>query len=137
MNNKKKYVIIEIEVSYVMETCIFCKIIKNEIPSSKVYENDDILAFKDINPQAPVHIIVIPKKHIENILELNDESLLKTYSSNDTVPKIHKAIKEIVREQNLDKQGFRLVTNTGEHACQTVKHLHFHILGGDKLPESL
>lgn len=58
-----------------METCIFCKIIKNEIPSSKVYENDDILAFKDINPQAPVHIIVIPKKHIENILELNDESL--------------------------------------------------------------
>ena len=128
MNNKKKYVIIEIEVSYVMETCIFCKIIKNEIPSSKVYENDDILAFKDINPQTPVHIIVIPKKHIENILELNDESLLT---------KIHKAIKEIVREQNLDKQGFRLVTNTGEHACQTVKHLHFHILGGDKLPESL
>ena len=128
MNNKKKYVIIEIEVSYVMETCIFCKIIKNEIPSSKVYENDDILAFKDINPQAPVHIIVIPKKHIENILELNDESLLT---------KIHKAIKEIVREQNLDKQGFRLVTNTGENACQTVKHLHFHILGGDKLPESL
>ena len=128
MNNKKKYVIIEIEVSYVMETCIFCKIIKNEIPSSKVYENDDILAFKDINPQAPVHIIVIPKKHIENILELNDESLLT---------KIHKAIKEIVREQNLDKQGFRLVTNTGEHACQTVKHLHFHILCGDKLPESL
>ena len=128
MNNKKKYVIIEIEVSYVMETCIFCKIIKNEIPSSKVYENDDILAFKDINPQAPLQIIVIPKKHIENILELNDESLLT---------KIHKAIKEIVREQNLDKQGFRLVTNTGEHACQTVKHLHFHILGGDKLPESL
>lgn len=128
MNNKKKYVIIKIEVSYVMETCIFCKIIKNEIPSSKVYENDDILAFKDINPQAPVHIIVIPKKHIENILELNVESLLT---------KIHKAIKEIVREQNLDKQGFRLVTNTGEHACQTVKHLHFHILGGDKLPESL
>ena len=128
MNNKKKYVIIKIEVSYVMETCIFCKIIKNEIPSSKVYENDDILAFKDINPQAPVHIIVIPKKHIENILELNDESLLT---------KIHKAIKEIVREQNLDKQGFRLVTNTGENACQTVKHLHFHILGGDKLPESL
>jgi histidine triad protein len=128
LNNKKKYVIIKIEVSYVMETCIFCKIIKNEIPSSKVYENDDILAFKDINPQAPVHIIVIPKKHIENILELNDESLLT---------KIHKAIKEIVREQNLDKQGFRLVTNTGEHACQTVKHLHFHILGGDKLPESL
>ena len=128
MNNKKKYVIIEIEVSYVMETCIFCKIIKNEIPSSKVYENDDILAFKDINPQAPVHIIVIPKKHIENILELNDESLLT---------KIHKAIKEIVREQNLDKQGFRLVTNTGEDACQTVKHLHFHILGGDKLSENL
>ena len=111
-----------------METCIFCKIIKNEIPSSKVYENDDILAFKDINPQAPVHIIVIPKKHIENILELNDESLLT---------KIHKAIKEIVKEQNLAKQGFRLVTNTGENACQTVKHLHFHILGGDKLPESL
>ena len=59
-----------------METCIFCKIIKNEIPSSKVYEDDDVLAFKDINPQAPVHIIVIPKKHIENILELNDEGLL-------------------------------------------------------------
>lgn len=130
MNNKKSCAIIKLyKVGYnIMEDCIFCKIINNEIPSSKVYEDDDILAFKDINPQAPVHIIVIPKKHIRNILELNDESLLT---------KIHKAIKEIVREQNLDKQGFRLVTNTGEHACQTVKHLHFHILGGDKLPESL
>ena len=103
-------------------------IVAEDIPLDIVYEDDDVLAFKDINPQAPVHIIVIPKKHIENILELNDESLLT---------KIHKAIKEIVREQNLDKQGFRLVTNTGENACQTVKHLHFHILGGDKLPESL
>ena len=111
-----------------METCIFCKIIKNEIPSNKVYENDDVLAFNDINPQAPIHIIIIPKKHVKNILELNDESLLN---------KIHKAIKEIVKEQQLEDKGFRLVTNTGEDACQTVKHLHFHILGGDKLPESL
>ena len=95
-----------------MEDCIFCKIINNEIPSSKVYEDDDILAFKDINPQAPVHIIVIPKKHIRNILELNDESLLA---------KIHRVIKKIVKEQNLEEQGFRLVTNTGEDGCQTVK----------------
>ena len=130
MNNKKSCAIIELyKVGYnIMEDCIFCKIINNEIPSSKVYEDDDILAFKDINPQAPVHIIVIPKKHIRNILELNDESLLA---------KIHRVIKKIVKEQNLEEQGFRLVTNTGEYGCQTVKHLHFHILGGIKLSENL
>ena len=106
------------------EDCIFCKIINNEIPSTKVYEDDTLIAFNDINPLAPIHILVVPKIHIENLMELEDNELLVH---------IVEVIKQIAKEQGIDKEGFRVVTNNGENAGQEVKHLHFHILGGKKL----
>lgn len=108
-----------------MKDCIFCKIIKGEIPSQKVYEDEDILAFKDINPLAPVHILVIPKKHIEttNDLEEVDELI---------IGKIFTIIKKLAKENNLEN-GYRVVNNCGEDGGQEVKHLHFHLLGGRKL----
>lgn len=109
-----------------MDDCIFCKIIKGEIPSNKVYEDDEILAFRDINPVAPVHILVIPKKHIESLLYLKEEDQI-------LVGKIYTIINEIAKKENIDKRGFRVVVNCGEDGGQEVKHLHFHILGGKKL----
>ncbi len=106
------------------EDCIFCKIINNEIPSTKVYEDDTVIAFNDINPKAPIHILVVPKVHIESLMELEDNSLLSH---------IVEVIKQIARDKKLDEDGFRVVTNIGENAGQEVKHLHFHILGGKKL----
>ena len=108
-----------------MEDCIFCKIIKGEIPSNKVYEDDEILAFKDINPMAPVHILVIPKKHIESADEISEEDEL-------LIGKIFTVIKRLAKENNLDN-GYRIVNNCGEDGGQAVKHLHFHLLGGRKL----
>lgn len=103
--------------------CIFCKIVSGEIPSKVVYEDDNVLAFKDIDPQAPIHIVVIPKKHFANILELNDSNILKA---------IFDSIKNIAAEQKM-KDGFRIVCNTGAQGGQTVDHLHFHILSGRNL----
>ena len=108
-----------------MEDCIFCKIIRGEIPSNKVYEDDEILAFKDINPMAPVHILVIPKKHIESADEISEEDEL-------LIGKIFTVIKRLAKENNLDN-GYRIVNNCGEDGGQAVKHLHFHLLGGRKL----
>lgn len=105
--------------------CIFCKIIKGEIPSTKVYEDDTVIAFNDINPIAPIHILVVPKKHILSIMELDDSELLFH---------INEVIKIIAKEKGLDQKGFRVLTNIGEDGGQAVKHLHFHILGGMKLP---
>ena len=107
------------------EDCVFCKIIKGEIPSTKVYEDDEIVAFNDINPIAPIHILVVPKKHILSIMEINDDKLLGN---------INEVIKKIAIEKGLDQKGFRIVTNIGEDGGQAVKHVHFHILGGTKLP---
>lgn len=106
--------------------CIFCKIIAGEIPSTKVYEDDKVLAFKDINPMAPVHILVIPKAHIESAAAI-------TFENSAIVAYIFEIIAKIAKEQGLDKDGFRVITNCGENGCQSVKHLHFHILGGRKL----
>lgn len=106
--------------------CIFCKIAAGEIPSTKVYEDDKILAFKDINPLAPVHILVIPKTHIESAAEI-------TADNSAVVAHIFEVIAKIAKEQGIDKDGFRVVSNCGENGCQSVKHLHFHILGGKKL----
>ena len=108
-----------------MEDCIFCKIIKGEIPSDKVYEDDEILAFKDINPIAPIHVLIIPKKHIDSINEINNEDEL-------LIGKIFIVIKKLAKEFNLDN-GYRIVNNCGEDGGQAVKHLHFHLLGGRKL----
>lgn len=106
--------------------CIFCKIINKEIPSTIVYEDDEILAFKDIKPQAPVHIVVIPKKHIEKItnIEKQDEQL---------IGKIYGVINKIAEQQGIAQDGFRVIINCGENGGQEVKHIHFHLLGGTKL----
>lgn len=105
--------------------CLFCKIIAGEIPSTKVYEDDKILAFRDINPQAPTHILVIPKQHIGGVDELNAEN-------SAVVSHIFAKIAEIAKKEGLEK-GYRVVSNVGEHGCQSVRHLHFHILGGKQL----
>ena len=105
-----------------MDDCLFCRIIKKEIKSEIVFENDSVLIFKDINPKAPVHLLVIPKKHIADITEI--DSLSITESS-----RILGSISKIALELGLEKGGFRVVTNTGTGAGQSVDHLHFHILG--------
>ena len=107
------------------EDCVFCNIVKGSIPSTKVYEDEEILAFRDINPIAPVHILVIPKKHIKSLVELEDDALLAH---------IFKVIKKVAKEQGVEESGYRVVTNIGEDGGQAVKHLHFHILGETKLP---
>jgi len=108
-----------------MDNCLFCKIIKGEIPSNKVYEDDEILAFKDINPVAPVHILVIPKKHIScaKDIKVEDEAL---------IGKMFTVINKIAIDLKLEN-GFRIVNNCGEDGGQEVMHLHFHLLGGKKL----
>ena len=113
-----------------MEDCIFCKIIKGEIPTNKVYEDDEILAFYDINPAAPIHILVIPKKHIDCIgnLEKQDEPL---------IGKIYGVINKIAEEKGFRKSGFRVIVNSGVNGGQEVMHLHFHILAGRKLGEKI
>ena len=109
--------------------CIFCKIIKGEIPSSKVYENECVYAFRDINPQAPVHILVVPKEHIPSVDEITAEN-------SAIVAKIFEAIPEIAKSEKLSG-GYRVISNCGADACQSVKHLHFHILGGAQLIENM
>jgi len=111
-----------------MNDCIFCKIVSGEIPSKKAYEDDTVLAFYDINPAAPVHILVIPKKHIESAVKLTGED-------DALIAHIFEVIRIIADEQGLEN-GFRLVSNVGEDGGQTVKHLHFHILGKKKYAES-
>lgn len=109
--------------------CLFCKIIEGTIPSAKVYEDDMILAFKDINPQAPVHVLVIPKKHIPSLDGINSDNI-------DYVSHIFTKVPEIAASLGL-VGGYRLISNCGDDACQSVKHLHFHILGGKKLAEAM
>lgn len=100
-----------------------------KIPSSKVYEDESILAFKDANPQAPVHILVIPKEHIQSVDFINGEN-------SAVVAKIFEKIPKIAKESGITS-GYRIISNCGEDACQTVKHLHFHILGGKKMTEEM
>lgn len=107
--------------------CIFCKIANGEIPSTKVYEDDKVLAFNDLNPVAPYHILVIPKKHYESIIDIPDEEM-------DIIAHIHCAINKIAAEKGFDKEGFRIINNCGENGGQEVKHIHYHVLAGKKLP---
>ena len=109
-----------------MEDCIFCKIIAGEIPSTKVWEDDNFFAFKDINPVAPVHVLVIPKKHIQSIADLTPDDAA-------VAGKMLSAIQKVAQAMGLDKDGFRVVFNTGEKAGQTVHHMHAHILGGKEM----
>ncbi|MBF0275843.1 MAG: histidine triad nucleotide-binding protein [Nitrospinae bacterium] len=108
-----------------MSDCLFCKIIKKEIPAEVVYSNNVVTAFKDINPQAPTHILIIPNKHVADIHELSSEN-----DCGEIMAAITKGIKEITDCEGIDESGFRVVTNKGTEAGQTVFHLHFHILGG-------
>ena len=110
-----------------MEDCIFCKIVSGAIPSRKVYENEVVLAFEDINPVAPVHVIVIPKQHIPTLMDVTPEN---TNCMNAMVA----AAQEVARLKGVDKKGFRIIINCNEDGGQVVFHLHLHVLGGRKLP---
>ena len=109
-----------------MEGCIFCKIIKGEIPAEKVYEDDEILAFKDIHPAAPIHVLIIPKKHIATLMDLEDENTL-------LMGKIIQTTKKIAKQLGIEENGFRLIVNCGPDSGQEVMHIHFHLLAGRKM----
>lgn len=108
-----------------MDNCLFCKIVSGQIPSSKAYEDEKVLAFHDIDPKAPVHILIVPKKHVASIAALEEEDF-------ELVAHIMRVVKQIAAEQGL-VSGFRVVANTGREGGQTVDHLHFHLLGGRAL----
>ncbi len=108
-----------------MENCLFCKIIAGDIPSAKVYEDAYCYAFRDINPQAPTHILVVPKEHIPSVAELTAEN-------SAAAARCLEAVAVIAKEEGLTG-GYRVISNVGEDAGQSVKHLHFHILGGRRL----
>lgn len=110
--------------------CIFCKIVAGEIPSTKVYEDDKILVFKDINPCAPVHNVIIPKEHVLSCADdITEENV-------DIIAYIFTKIPHIAKVSGLE-EGYRIVNNCGENGAQTVKHIHFHLIGGTKLSEKL
>lgn len=112
-----------------MDNCIFCKIVKGDIPSAKVYEDEDMIIIKDLNPQAPVHLLLIPKEHYANIVEMSDAQA-------QTLAKCLKKLSTLTDKIGL-QNGFRLVSNKGEDGCQSVGHLHIHILGGRKLSDTM
>lgn len=105
-----------------MADCIFCGIVEGSIPSEKVYEDDHVVAFRDINPVAPVHVLIIPKKHISSLLDVEEEPEL--------MGKILATASKLAKELGLSEKGCRLVNNCGQHGFQTVYHIHFHLLGG-------
>lgn len=107
-------------------SCIFCSIVNGEIPSKKIYEDEKVYAFYDINPEAPVHFLVIPKEHIASANEINEKN-------SDVISHIFLVINRIVRELGIDKEGYRVVNNCGKLGGQTVGHIHFHVLGGREL----
>ena len=109
--------------------CLFCSIIAGDIPSKKVYEDEICFAFLDINPQAPVHCLIVPKEHLSSLNDIDDEN-------SKTVGHIMSVIPRIAVALGLEG-GYRVVTNIGDDGCQSVKHLHFHILGGEKLSENM
>jgi len=106
--------------------CLFCKIIQGEIPSAKIYEDEFVYAFRDIDPKAPTHVLIVPKKHISSVneLEAEDTALLGN---------VFKAVQAIVVDEGIDQTGYRVVVNTLSDGGQTVAHLHFHLLGGRSL----
>ena len=108
-----------------MSDCIFCSIVKGDIPTSKIYEDDKVIAFNDISPQSPVHILIIPKEHIPSVMEVDN--------NNDIISHVFSVINKIAKDKNLDKKGYRIVNNCGEEGGQTVPHLHFHLLGGRQM----
>lgn len=113
-----------------MEDCIFCKIVRGEIPSTIVYENDEVLAFEDIHPMAPVHVVVVPKKHIATLMDVTGDEM-------DIMGGILLAVQEVAKIKGIDEKGFRMVINCNEEGGQLIFHLHTHILGGKRLKDEL
>ena len=111
--------------------CIFCDIIDGKIPSTKVYENDKVFCIRDINPVAPTHVLVLPKKHFDDIIDCSKSEDGAVY-----LDAVSKAVAEVAKIDGLDK-GFRVINNCGEDGGQTVMHLHFHVIGGLKLTEKM
>lgn len=109
-----------------MSDCLFCRLIKGEVKSKVIYEDDEVFAFEDINPQAPIHILIVPRKHISGLTQLEEED-------KELVGKVHWAAKKIAEDRSVFRSGFRMVINSGPDAGETVKHLHLHLLGGRKL----
>lgn len=109
-----------------MENCLFCRIIDGEIPSKRAYEDESVLAFYDIAPQAPIHILIIPKRHIDSAQALSE-------ADTGLLGHIFEVARELAEKNGLDKSGYRLISNVGEDAGQSVKHLHFHLIGGRQL----
>ena len=107
--------------------CIFCKIIAGEIPSTKVYEDEKVMAFRDVNPQAPVHVLIVPKKHMANVLECDAE----------TAAALTAAIAKVAAIEGVEQDGFRVLSNCCKNGCQSVNHLHIHLLGGKQLSERM
>ncbi|MFQ5893243.1 MAG: histidine triad nucleotide-binding protein [Nitrospinota bacterium] len=103
--------------------CLFCKIVEGEVKSTIVYSDEDVIAFEDINPQAPVHVLVVPRKHIPTTLDLGDADL-------ELMGRCVAAAKVVAQQKGVDQSGFRIVLNSGADAGQSVFHLHYHVLGG-------
>ena len=112
-----------------MTDCLFCKIISGQIPSNKVYEDDTVFAFRDINPQAKTHVLIVPKVHIASCADI-------TAGNSAVVAHIFEVIPKIAEAEGL-KNGFRVITNSGPDACQSVHHLHFHVLGGEQMSDKM
>lgn len=110
-----------------MSECIFCKIVNGEIPATVLFENDKVVAFKDINPEAPNHLLVIPKKHVASMAHATEKDI------QEVIPEIFKAIKHLAGEFDINQEGYRIVNNCGKLGGQTVDHLHFHLLGGRQM----
>ena len=106
-----------------MEDCIFCKIINGQVPAEKVYEDDEILAFKDIQPAAPIHVLIIPKKHIATLMDIEEDD-------GNLMGKIIQTSKKIAKQLGIEEKGFRLIANCGPDSGQEVMHIHFHLLAG-------
>ncbi len=109
-----------------MDSCIFCKIAEKEMPSDIIYEDDKVVAFNDVNPQSPIHFLIIPKEHIPSTDYLNEENV-------SVISHIFLVINKIVKEKGLNEKGYRIVNNCGELGGQTVAHIHFHVLSGRQL----
>jgi histidine triad (HIT) family protein len=113
-----------------MDDCLFCKIVAGEIDSDLVYEDEQVIAFKDIKPQAPTHILIIPRKHISTLLDLEEED-------NHLVGHIYQVANELAEREGIAEDGFRVVSNCNEAGGQVVHHLHYHLLGGRKMAKEL